>query len=348
MRNRLKTMAFLLSANMVVGLTACADAPVNTTQGMQAIQAMDYGTAVSFFAQAVSESEDLRQAFRGMGIAYMGLADYEQATACFKQALYLSDGLVESMDYDLNYYLAVAYAKSGHMSEAEETYNAILGMKSDEVEAYFLRGNVRMGLGKFTEAQEDFNQVVQMAPQDYDRLIQIFQVMDNYGYTDQGKSYLQAALEQGSSRMSAFDKGRIYYYLGEYQQAYTALEEARKGGGAEAYLYLGRAYEATGDYNYAANVYNAYLMQGTGNAEIYNQLGICELQKGEYQKALDAFQAGLKLEDNDILQSLSFNEIVAYEYLGDFKRAAVLMENYLQNYPDDANAQREYDFLRTR
>ena len=108
------------------------------------------------------------------------------------------------------------------------------------------------------------------------------------------------------------------------------------------------AYEATGDYNYASNVYNSYLEKNEGNAEIYNQLGLCEMAKGEYRKALDAFQAGMQLQNVTMMQTLSFNEIVAYEHLGDYRQASILMENYLKNYPDDAQAKREYEFLSTR
>ena len=43
-----------------------------------------------------------------------------------------------------------------------------------------------------------------------------------------------------------------------------------------------------------------------------------------------------------------YNEIVANEYMGDFKRAASLMEEYLRKYPDDTDASREYIFLSTR
>ena len=148
--------------------------------------------------------------------------------------------------------------------------------------------------------------------------------------------------------MDQYVTGRIYYYLGEYQSACLALEDAREKGGAESYLYLGRAYEATGDYNYAANVYNSYISKNGGTAEVYNQLGLCEMAKGEYQKALDAFQAGKQQENITMLQTLSFNEIVAYEHLGDFSRAYALMGTYLKNYPDDAQAKREYEFLSTR
>ena len=81
---------------------------------------------------------------------------------------------------------------------------------------------------------------------------------------------------------------------------------------------------------------------------MYNQLGLCEIARGEYQKALEAFQAGKKLENTTMMQTLSFNEIVAYEHMGEFQQALSLMESYLKNYPDDQQARREYEFLSTR
>lgn len=98
----------------------------------------------------------------------------------------------------------------------------------------------------------------------------------------------------------------------------------------DSYLYLGKAYAATGDYNYASSVYSNYLSKQGPDAEIYNQLGLCELAKKDYQKALEAFQAGKQIEGNSLMQTLSFNEIVAYEYLQDYQKAAVLLKAYLQ------------------
>ena len=54
------------------------------------------------------------------------------------------------------------------------------------------------------------------------------------------------------------------------------------------------------------------------------------------------------MEGNASMQSLRFNRIVAYEYLGQFDQAKLAMEQYLALYPDDENAQREYTFLKTR
>ena len=56
----------------------------------------------------------------------------------------------------------------------------------------------------------------------------------------------------------------------------------------------------------------------------------------------------MNVEGNTVTQSLKFNEIVAYEYLGQYDQAKLAMEQYLALYPDDEKAQREAVFLKTR
>ena len=333
---------------LMAALTACGEPGESTSDAMKLIQALDYQGALEELATAEESGENIRLIQRAKGIAYMGLADYESAIDCFLAALSESNGLIQDVDFDLNYYLAAAYTKSMEYTKAEEIYSEVLQLRPDEENAYFLRGNARMHLGNYDGAIGDFEKVIEMDPKNYDRLIEIYQVLDFYGFGNVGQEYLRAALASGDKQMGKYDSGRIYYYLGEYQDAYLALEEAKETGSAESCLYLGRAYEATGDYNYAANVYSSYLNKNEGTAEMYNQLGLCHIQRGDYAKALDAFQAGLALGDGSLLQTLSFNEIVAYDYLGEYEQAFAQMETYLKNYPDDQSARREYDFLSTR
>lgn len=333
---------------LTVLLTGCGSADENVKNGMQCISEMDYQGALECFDAAQQASENERLIARGRGIACMGMTDYEQAVEYFQIALQGSNGWVEPIDFDLNYYLAAAYTKNGQLQEARDAYDAILALRPEEEDACFLRGGVLLALGDYENAKADFDRVVQMSPKDYDRLIEVYQELEHYGYREAGQIYLQSALEAGESQMDVYDKGRFYYYLGEYQKAYLALEEAREKGGAESYLYLGKSYEATGDYNYASSVYNSYLAKDQTNAEMYNQLGLCEMARKDYRKALEAFQAGLQIENNDMMQTLSFNEIVAYEYLGEYKKAAVLLDSYLALYPDDSKAVREQQFLQTR
>lgn len=330
---------------LLAGCTGSANP--NVDAGMQALQELNYQAAMACFELAEEKEENVRLIARGRGLASIGMTEYEAGAGYLEEALRTSSGLLQEFDYDVNYYLATAYIKSGQPAKAEGVYNAILSLRDKDTESYYLRGTVRLSLNSFEGAKADFDTVLQLEPQNYDRILRIYEALSRYGYEETGRQYLTNALSL-ADKMSAYDKGRIYYYLGEYQNAYLSLEEAKSTGKAEAYLYLGKAYEATGDYNYASTVYNSYLAKDNTNARIYNQLGLCEMSRGDYQAALAAFQAGMQIEGNEIMQTFKFNEIVAYEYLNDFKQAEVLMDNYLKTYPDDTQAQREYEFLLTR
>ncbi len=341
--------------NVIIGalfagalLAGCGKDTSNIAEGMQYVKELDYQSALESFAKAQEAGEDAKLLARGEGIAYMGLTEYEEAEKSFLEALSYSNGLIEDMDYDINLYLAAVYTKTGQYASAEEIYNAILALKPEDVQVLFLRGGVRLGQGNYTQAKEDMDKVVALDSKNFERIIQIYETMEAGGYKDAGQGYLTDALQTYEEQMSYFDKGRMYYYMGEYQKAYLALEEAKGEGGVEAYLYLGKAYEATGDFNYASSVYNSYLTKVGDDARVYNQLGLCEAKKGEYAKALEAFQAGLQTQNSAMKQVLQFNEIVAYEYLGEFEKASALMKVYLTAYPDDVQATREYDFLSTR
>lgn len=338
-------ICIVLSGLLLVG---CGSDTTNISEGMKFVEELDYASALECFAKAEEAGEDSKLLARGEGIAYMGLTQYEAAKESFLEALGYSNGLVEDMDYDINLYLAAVYTKTGEYAEAEEIYNAILALRPEDAEVLFLRGGVRLGQGNYQESKDDMDKVVALDGKNFERIIQIYETMAAGGYKDAGQGYLTDALQTYEAQMSYFEKGRMYYYMGEYQKAYLALEEAKGEGGVEAYLYLGMAYEATGDYNYAASVYNSYLTKVGEDAQVYNQLGLCEAKKGEYANALSAFQAGLATQNSSMKQVLQFNEIVAYEYLGEFEKASSLMKNYMNTYPDDVLAAREYEFLSTR
>ena len=320
-------------------------------KGMQAIEDMNYEEAFACFDAAEENGEDKRLIARGRGIASMGVTDYEGAISYLLECLSLSRGVVESMDVDVNFYLAAAYQKNSQYEEALEIYNAILALYPGNTDAYFLRGYVELVMDQYEAARADFDKVIALEPENYVRLIKVYEVLRDNGYSEWGEEYLNQALTEHYEKMSAFDRGRINYYLQNYETAQVDLEEAKKAspGDAEVYLYLGMAYEATGDYNYAiTNVYTAYLAQKEGTAALYNQLGLCYLKQEQYEAALKAFQSAMQIPDNAMMQTLSFNEIVAYEYMGDYTQAATLLQNYLATYPDDEKAKREYGFLSTR
>ena len=320
----------------------------NITAGMEAIEALNYDSALGCFEAAREAGENERLLYRGEGMAYMGKTMYAEAAQAFETALSLSNGRINSMDYDINYYLAAAYYKQGEMGRAIDVYSAIVALRDSEKDAYYLRGAIYAGQGSLDLAKADFDRAIDLNKTDYDRLIDIYGVLAAEGYKEAGQEYLQAAMDAGTKNMTNYEKGRICYYLEDYENARTYLEKARDESGYEAVLFLGKTYETLGDNNYAISVYNTYLESEGPNPQVLNQLGLCKMQTGDYAGALGNFQTAMNIENNGMMQVLKMNEIIAYERLGEYKNASVLMDGYLKTYPDDEEAKREYTFLQTR
>lgn len=341
---------FAVGAAVMMFFTGCGakEKTDNISLGMEAVQNLEYESALQYFSAALEEEENERLICRGMGLAYMGLSRYEDAIAYLEKALQLSDGSIQDIDYDINYYLATAYFRNGQPQEALRSYDAILALRPKEIEAYYLRGYVKLYNGDYESAKEDFDKSISLDAQNYDRLLKIYTALVDNGYKEAGKEYLQQVIADNEKTISNYDLGRIYYYLEDYESAKNYLSQVKISSDYEASLYLGRTYEALGDYNYASSIYNDYTINDQSKPEIYNQLGLCRMQMGEYELALMAFQSAMNIEGNEMMQTLKFNEIVAYEYMEDYKTAAALMSDYLKSYPDDEAAQRENLFLKTR
>lgn len=334
----------------LAGLTGCsALAKEEVMQNaVQQIENYEYEVALTTLEAAAEAGEDKQMIARNKGIALAGLTRYEEAAACYLEALSYSDLFVEEIDYDLNYYLADAYEKMGDTVKAKEVYSAILALEPEEVNALFLRGRLYLKDGQNELAMADFNKTVELDKDGYDLRIEIAGLLSEAGFVDEGMAYLQQFLAENEKKLSDYDKGRIYYYMGDYENAKVSLESAKAEESDDVILLLGKSYEQLGDYNYATSVYKNYLDKHQEAAEIFNQLGLCKMKSGEYEEALSAFRSAANVENSGMSQSLLFNQIVAYEYTGNFKQAAVLMEDYLKKYPEDEEAKREYEFLKTR
>ena len=160
---------------------------------------------------------------------------------------------------------------------------------------------------------------------------------------------------------NALKDGTGYLEDGNYKEAVTAFQKAVDEGKktAEAYRGLGMAYYEQEDYASAKDAFEKALAAGgEKNQVIYNLLGICGMKLNDYNYALEQFNQGISLSQNsgtsmenaesfsEVLQEMRFNQIVCYEKLGDWENAKTKIAEYIQVYPDDADAQREAKFWR--
>ena len=149
---------------------------------------------------------------------------------------------------------------------------------------------------------------------------------------------------------------------GEYEVAKAQFEELTKSGDKEeaagGYRGLGMACYEMEDYEGALAAFVQAVDNGIQpSVQLYNLMGICAMQTGDYAAALSYIQSGLALthtsdgEDKagtELVKEMRYNEIVCYEQQADWESARQKVTEYLEDYPDDETVQKEAEFLETR
>ena len=104
-----------------------------------------------------------------------------------------------------------------------------------------------------------------------------------------------------------------------------------------------------GNTDYAVTLFQSYLEgESLVHQDAYARVASWQMEQGDYDGALVTLESGIAQGEGESLKELLGNEIAVYEQKGDFETAKLKMESYLERYPDDEKAQREYIFLKTR
>jgi len=286
---------------------------------------------------------------RDQGVAQMDEGNYEEAITLFDEALGKSIGKVTDIEIDINYYKAAAQYSAGLFDDAVQTYSYLIKYDKENYEAYYLRGSIYANEGEIGEAITDYDAAVAIDEKNYLLYIEIYENLDALGYSDQGLVYLNEALDVSDKSVDGkYYKGRIYYLLGQTDEAKKYLQAAVDKDIVEARLYLAKIYQDEGDYTTAQTLLEEYAASDEVTSDALAALGDIELANGNYESALNYYQAGLSLESIDNMPELMKGQVAALEKLYKFSEAKEVLTQYLESYPNDEEAQKELIFLQTR
>lgn len=288
-------------------------------------------------------------AYRKIGIAKLQEGNYEEAVKAFESALGQSMAMVDELEVDICYYKAIAQYLKGDTDGAIATYTALIDFDDKNANAYYLRGSIYLAQGRQGEAATDYQSAVAYEKQNGEMYLKIGEKLLQAGADAQAAEILKQGLTVSGSEAADYRvKGCIHYLLGEYENARTYLDKAINGGDKEAVYDLARLEEALGNDTRAQTLYEQYIAENGENTEVLEMLGANKLAEGDYTQALAFFQQALATGQSGNEQALRCNEIAILEQLRDFSQAREKMEAYLEDYPADEGAAREYEFLKTR
>lgn len=295
-----------------------------------------------------TDREEKQLEYRQQGISFLENGDYEEAIEAFQNALDLSLGEVGETEMDICFYKAETLYRMGDEQGAMDTYSAIIAY-NENAKAYFLRGNLYYSQNDEENALKDYAAALEKESKDYDLYIGVYEALTAHGKEKEAQEYLNQALEiSGNKAYDKMQKGRINFLLGEQETAIALLEEAIKGKEMTAYYYLAEMYSLMGESEKSEETMAAYIE--SGKADSYNLFNIAndQIEKGNYNMAIECINLALNLEKVPNKQILMKTLVIAHEQNGDFETAKEIMTKYMESYPDDEEAKREFTFLETR
>lgn len=295
--------------------------------------------------------EDLKNelAYRQLGITKMEEGDYEEAVKMFQKALDQSLAVIDDLEIDICYYKAASQYKAGDADGALETYTALIDYDGKNADALYLRGTLYLELNQSEKAMADYEKALKEDKNHIALYNKIAERLIAAEMAEEAGTILNRGLKVSTDKAADYrEKGYTYYLLEQYDSARTYLDKAINMGDTEAVFYLAKMLEAQGDTKQADQLYESYVSRHSEDTETLNSLGCSKMEEGNYAQALTFFQTALKNENPANEQELRRNEIAALEYLLDFDQARDKMKAYLKDYPEDEEAAREYEFLKSR
>lgn len=113
-------------------------------------------------------------------------------------------------------------------------------------------------------------------------------------------------------------------------------------------LALGQALTEAERVDEAVALYQQAFADGLQSSELYNRMGMGEMETKNYDLALEYFAKGVQIGDADVLPKLLYNQAAVYEQKLEFAKALELLESYVSSYGSTPEVEKEIAFLKTR
>ena len=348
MRNK-KIICLLAAGLGALLLTGCGGENQKTYEQANAdLEEANYDYALNEYQACISAGYKLAQSYRGSGIVRLRTGDYQGAIDDLTNAL--NDEKTGKSDRkDLLEYRAAAELKAELYDQAMADCQTLAEDYSLNANDYYLTGCVALAMDSYDEASSNFSEAYG-SDSTYEMAIQIYEAYLGQDMEADGTRYLEAALKTEAKTADDYcERGKVYYYMDDYENARTELTTAADKGSTEATLILGMVYMAQGDTSNARSFYQQYIdADGDDPAKGYNGLALCDISDGDYDSALQNISQGLGDATSDEMRDLLFNEIVVYEKKLDFSTALSKAQEYVQTFKDDDAAAKELTFLQSR
>jgi protein O-mannosyl-transferase len=249
-------------------------------------------------------------------------------------------------NYIPHYDLGLYFAGKGKLNEAITQYQDALQIEPDNVDALNNLGIALFDSGHVNDAVARYQKALQIKPDYAPAHYNLGKALLQLGKLDEAIAHFQSALQFKTDYAAAhYNLGKALLQMGRADEAIAQFQDALQidPGAAEVYNNLGNALLQKGKLDEAITQFQQALQIGPGAASPHLNLGIALLQKGRVDEAIAQFQQALQINPN--YAAAHYNLGNAFFQKGKTAEAISHFQQALQITPSDAELQNNLAWL---
>lgn len=266
--------------------------------------------AEKYYKTAIRIKPDYQFAFNDLGALYFeqGKEYYQKAIICLKEALRLNSQSISAYTH-----LGLIYNNQAQFTQAIEQFQMAVNIKDNSFfkeQAYYHMGNIYFSKDSFPQAIKAYREAINLSPtfkNAYLALGHAFreyshytEALENYqqviilepGYTDEANYYIGITyiLQENYNKANEYFEKMI-----EYEDLYSNVQKK-----IDIYSKMGGFCIKKRNFDIAIILFQQALAIDSTRAETYNDLGVAYLGLRNYEEASKYFHHALKKDPNHV------------------------------------------------
>jgi tetratricopeptide (TPR) repeat protein len=216
---------------------------------------------------------------------------------------------------------------------AEEIFKKVIKMDPENASAHKDLGVIYLNQRLFEYAEDEFNTALNLAPDNFDIILEYANFLYALSKYDEADEYYNKAIglqdDVVAKALSALNK----LELNQLDEAKELIESSLKDQPEHEYIQFiaGRIYYSLKDYE-NAKIYFIKSLEQNPDRETKNLLALTYYELGEYEKALNIFNA--LLEDSNQNISLMLSKAKCYEKMEEQDEALKVLDDLTEIFPE--------------
>ncbi len=288
----------------------------------------NYEQAIAIMKQLLSRNPKSITMAQKLAGLYIEIRQFRQAKDLYDSIILKGAPSAQSL-----YQYAILSTQLYDTGTAEKIFKRVLKMEPDNATAHKDLGVIYLNQRLFDYADEEFNKALKLEPDNFDVVFEYANYMYAISNYDKADVYYTKALELEDDVVAKALSAMNKVELNDLESAKSLIESALHDQPEHEYIQFlaGRIYYSMKEYE-LAKINLIKSLEQNPDIETKNLLALTYYELGEYDKALNIFNALLEKSSKNI--SLLLNKAKCYEKLEDTDNALKVLDKLTDIFPE--------------